>query len=246
MRFRSWFKETRDKSGKTQQEIVEYKRKGKQVVGKSRPWLARFERGDPGAKIPDRSTCIAMGQAMGLPDPDEVWIRARRERLEEFDPDIAAWIDSELQQARAHPDGLPDDIRPLVGRLLQIPTEQRGPINDLLWDLINIGDQVPQEERPEHKEEMDNRTEEQRWSQILNLGDVVRQLTMGFSQDKKLNLLLTIAQAQLEAKKLVLQMGVGHPSWAADALGEDLRAFRGELRSVARKQIREHFGLEEE
>ena len=91
MKFGEWFKGQRKSRGRTQEDVIQHKTDGHPTVNKSRSWLARLEIGDSRAQIPDRSTCIALGKAIGMFDPEEVWAQAREERLRQFDPDLWEW-----------------------------------------------------------------------------------------------------------------------------------------------------------
>lgn len=205
--FGQWLMEVRKQAGLSRDRVAD-------GVGKSKTWLRNVEMGleTGGLRVPDKQTCLALGRTVGLHDHDEVWRRGRAERLAQFDPDLLEWHNAELELARtlASPDGMPGDVGLLVHLLTPLPDDVRETFSRMLKDLLLFVWHRPESVAPgETPEERTRRVDAmpagERWGPVLALVDVLDQLTDGLPPDQSLELLSTLAEAQLTVRGLTLR-----------------------------------------
>jgi len=233
MPFASWLKTTRIEAGKSLNDIAD-------VVIKSKTWLLNIEKGKEagGQGVPNKGLCLALGEALGLRDPEEVWRRGRQERLEQLDPDLARWVDNEARNAQVLPHGMPEDVRSIVGLLLDVPELHREQFFNFLYEVLQIArtGSIPPGLEGSAGPDSDG------WSRVSRLGESVVELTRGYPAHKRLDLLTALTDAQLTVRDIVLQMGIGHPSGAEDALksqfASEFRAMKAELKQTLEASIR--------
>ncbi len=190
MTFETWLKESRTESGLSLQALANRS-------GLSRTQLHKYETGE--RRPPKRDVCLRLAAALGHPNPEDAWHLARRQRLQQFDEDIYAWVE-ELEQQIPLASDLPEDLQDLVRALRALPPHQRSEFCTLMWELIRIGrmgilvDGLPGLD-PGGR---DN------WDRVNELGAMVRELTGGLQAHKKLEYLTVITKAHLDTKQIYL------------------------------------------
>jgi len=213
MTFGTWLREARTQAGLSQRDVVEYQQDGRALLQKSKTWLTRVEQGDPGVRLPDKATCDALGVALGLADPGEVWRKIRRDRLAQLDPNLLRWHDEEVRLARvmANPDSMPGEIRLLSSLLLPLSEEDRTLVVGIVKNLMMFARHAPgvkaeEGESPKERHERIGRmSAADRWKPITDLLATLEELTAGLPPHAAIELVSGIAKAQLEARRLLLR-----------------------------------------